>query len=97
MKTITEILGGAQALLDISFDLENCFEEHLTDEHKTFPHILRVAEQFLPVYIRPQARTGRPPYPCRPFIIVYHVNRDSTILSYLRVLQEAPINIFFTC
>jgi len=68
MKTITEIIGGAQALLDINFDLQKCFEEHLTDEHKTFLHLLRVAEQFLPVYIRPQAKTGRPPYPYHPFI-----------------------------
>jgi len=68
MKTITEIIGGAQALLDINFDLQKCFEEHLTDEHKTFLHLLRVAEQFLPPYIRPQARTGRPPYPYHPFI-----------------------------
>jgi hypothetical protein len=68
MKTITEILGGAQALLDISFDLQLCFEEHLTNEHKTFLHIIRAAEHFLPVYIRPQARTGRPPYPYHPFI-----------------------------
>ena len=68
MKTITEILGGAQALLDINYDLQNCFEEHLTDEHKSFLHILRTVEQFLPVYIRPAARTGRPPYPYYPFV-----------------------------
>jgi len=63
MKTITEILGGAQALLDINYNFQNCFEERLTDEHKSFLHILRAAEQFLPVCIRPAARTGRPPYP----------------------------------
>ena len=68
MKTITEILGGAQALLDINFDLQNCFEENLTNEHIVFLHILRAAETFLPSYIRPQARTGRPPYPYHPFI-----------------------------
>jgi hypothetical protein len=68
MKTITEILGGAQALLDVNFDLQSCFEEYLTNEHKTFLHLLRAAEQFMPVYIRPQARTGRPPYPYHPFV-----------------------------
>ena len=36
MKTITEILGGAQALLDMNYDLQSCFEEHLTDGHKSF-------------------------------------------------------------
>jgi transposase len=68
MKTITEIIGGAQSLLGIQFDLQGCFEEYLTNEHKTFLHPLRVAEAYLPVYIRPQARTGRPPYPYRPFM-----------------------------
>jgi len=68
MKTITEILGGAQALMDISFDLQKCFEEQLTNEHKTFLHLLRAAETYLPVYIRPKAKTGRPPYPYHPFI-----------------------------
>ena len=68
MKTITEILGGSQVLLDISFDLQKCFEEQLTNEQKTFLHLLRVAQEYLPVYIRPQAKTGRPPYPYHPFI-----------------------------
>ena len=36
MKTITEILGGAQVLLDISFDLQKCFEEKLNDQQKVF-------------------------------------------------------------
>ena len=68
MKTITEILGGSQALLDISFDLQKCFEEKLTDEQKAFLHLLRAAEAYLPVCIRPQAKTGRPCYPYHPFI-----------------------------
>ena len=68
MKTITEILGGAQALMDINFDLQKCFEEQLTNEHKTFLHLLRAVETYLPAYIRPQAKTGRPPYPYHPFI-----------------------------
>jgi hypothetical protein len=68
MKTITEILGGAQSLLGVNFNLQDCFEEYLTDEYKTFLHILRVAEQFLPVYIRPRNKMGRPPYQYFPFI-----------------------------
>ena len=68
MKTITETIGGAQALLDINFNLKSCFEENLNDEYKMFLHILRVAEEFLPVYVRPKAQTGRPPYPYYPFI-----------------------------
>jgi hypothetical protein len=27
MKTVTEIIGGAQALLDFDYDLQDCFEE----------------------------------------------------------------------
>lgn len=31
MKTISEIIAGAQGLPDINFNLQNCFEEQLTD------------------------------------------------------------------
>ena len=55
MKTITEIIGGEQVLLDINFDLQKCFEEHLTDEHKIFLHLLRVAEEFLQVCLYPSS------------------------------------------
>lgn len=48
MKTISQIIAGAQALLNISFDLTGCFEEYLSDEYKTFPHILRVIEEHIP-------------------------------------------------
>jgi transposase len=68
MKTITQILGGAQALLNVSFDIQNCFEEYLSDTCKTFLHLLRVIEELLPPLIRCRARTGRPPYPYLPFI-----------------------------
>jgi hypothetical protein len=40
--------------------LQTCFEEHLTDMHLAFMHLLRVAENFLPVYIRPRKTMGRP-------------------------------------
>jgi hypothetical protein len=36
MKTISQIIAGAQALLAISYDLTGCFEEYLSDEYKTF-------------------------------------------------------------
>jgi hypothetical protein len=42
MKTISPIIGGAQALLAVSYDLKGCFEEYLSDEYKTFPRMLRV-------------------------------------------------------
>ena len=36
MKSITEILGGAQLLLDVSFDLQETFEEYLTTKQRAF-------------------------------------------------------------
>jgi hypothetical protein len=68
MKTITETIGGGQALLNINLNLQGCFEEYLNDEYKMFLHILRVAEEYLPPYIRPVKKTGRPPYQYFPFI-----------------------------
>jgi hypothetical protein len=38
MKTITEIIGGVQGLLDISYNFQDVFEEYLTDGYKTFLH-----------------------------------------------------------
>jgi hypothetical protein len=36
MKSITEIPGGAQLLLGVSFDLQETFEEYLTTEQRAF-------------------------------------------------------------
>ena len=51
-----KIIAGAQALLDLSFDLQGCFEEYLSDEYKTFLRILRVAESCFPELPGPCAR-----------------------------------------
>jgi hypothetical protein len=51
----------------VSFDLQKCFEECLTDEYKTFPCILRVTEEYTAGLVRPYAGTGRPSYPYIPF------------------------------
>ena len=45
MKSILEILGGRQILLVLSFDLQECFEEYLTEEYRGFLSILRVVEE----------------------------------------------------
>jgi len=55
-------------LLDIPFDVQTCFEEKLSKEQKTFMHILRCIEEYLPVLIRPYAGTGRIPYQYQPFL-----------------------------
>jgi IS5 family transposase/transposase len=68
MKTISQIIAGAQALLAVSYDLKECFEEYLSDEYKTFLHMLRVIEEQIPALIRPYAGTGRIPYQYPPFI-----------------------------
>jgi hypothetical protein len=62
MKTIIQRRAGAQDLLNISYDLKECFEEYLSAEYKTFPHVLRVIEEQMPTLIRPYAGTGRIPY-----------------------------------
>jgi hypothetical protein len=33
MKSVKEILGGAQILFPISFEIQDIFEEYLTEEH----------------------------------------------------------------
>ncbi|MDR2053219.1 MAG: transposase, partial [Treponema sp.] len=68
MKTISQIIAGAQALLNIPFNLIGCFEEYLSDEYKTFLQMQRVIEEQMPPLIRPYAGTGRIPYQYTPFI-----------------------------
>jgi hypothetical protein len=68
MKSITEIIGGAQALFNLPYNLQGCFEEYLTDEYKTFLQMLRVIEDALPPIMRRYAGIGRKPYQYLPFI-----------------------------
>jgi hypothetical protein len=50
VKTIPEIIGGAQALLDVRFDLSACFEESLTDKQKTFLKYFGIIPSRIPAY-----------------------------------------------
>jgi len=68
MKTITEILGGSQILLGISYDIQDLFEDFLTDKHRLFLSLLRVIEEVFPPVEEPQAITGRKAYAIIPFI-----------------------------
>jgi transposase/IS5 family transposase len=68
MKSISEILGGMQILLEISFDLQAGFEEYLTKEQRTFLAMLRVIEENLSAPIQTASRFGRPAYHITPFI-----------------------------
>jgi hypothetical protein len=47
-------------LLNLSFNLTGCFEEYLSDEYKTFLHMLRVIEEHIPTLIRPREPDGYP-------------------------------------
>jgi hypothetical protein len=89
MKTISQIIAGAQALLNVSYDLTGCFEEYLSDEYKTFLHIPRVIEEQMPAIIRPYAGTGRTPYQSPPlygaFLPKVILGRNYT-LTYTRTL-----------
>jgi hypothetical protein len=68
MKSISEIIGGAQGLLDISFELQSCFEETLNKQQKTFLQVLRIIEKNMPMLYRPYKVTGRKPYQYLPFL-----------------------------
>jgi len=48
MKSITEILGGAQILFSFSYDPQECFEEYLSEEYRVFLGMLRVVEEKVP-------------------------------------------------
>jgi hypothetical protein len=67
MTTISQILGGAQILLGISYDVQDCFEQYLTEEQRAFLASLRLIGQHQPQLARPAATTGRPAYENEPF------------------------------
>ena len=75
MKTISQIIAGAQALLNVSYDLKGCFEEYLWDEYETFLHLLRVIEEQIPTLIRSYAGSGRIPYRYTPLIRSFFAKR----------------------
>ncbi len=90
MKTITEILAGAQALLNVDFKLQQCFEEYLSDDYKAFMHIVRVAETYLPNCHRRRAMTGRPAYAYSPYIrsmlakSFFGIEKTSSLIQHLK-------------
>jgi transposase len=102
MKTITEIVGGAQVLLDISFELQNCFEETLNEQQKTFMHILRCIEERLPTLVRPYAGTGRIPYQYQPFLrsqfaqIYFQIESTKKLIERLRADPNLRLLCGFT-
>jgi transposase len=67
MKSIAEILGGAQILLGTAYDLQDCFEEYLNKDHRAFLAMLRVVEEHIPPLERSGSGMGRPAYENVPF------------------------------
>jgi len=67
MKSITEILGGAQLLLGVSFDIQDTFEEYLSEEQRAFLVMLRLIEEDSPIRTRLYGGRGRIPYDDQPF------------------------------
>jgi transposase/IS5 family transposase len=68
MKSITEIIGGGQILMNISYDIQECFEDYLTDTHRAFIAMLRVLEEHFPKIEKTSNRIGRRPYENTPLL-----------------------------
>jgi transposase len=90
MKTISETIGGAQALLEIDFDLQRCFEEQITETDKTFLHVIRVLEEKQKPLFRPYAGCGRKPIQYTPFMrsiwakTIYGIDKTSSLINRLK-------------
>lgn len=68
MRSVTEILGGAQILLGISYDIQDVFEDYLTETHRLFLSILRIIDELLPQIETNRGGRGRKAYETVPFI-----------------------------
>lgn len=75
MKTITEILGGAQILMGISFNIQDSFEEYLTEEQRCFLTMLRLIEEALPNIEMARKNRGRIPFEDQPFMRSFFAQR----------------------
>jgi len=81
MKSITEILGGMQILLGISFDIQKGFEEYLTEDQRTFLSILRVVEAHMNAPQQTGSRFGRPAYDLQSFLRAFLAKSFFRLLS----------------
>ncbi len=90
MKSITEILGGAQILMGISYDIQDCFEEYLTEDHRSFLMMLRVLENHLPNIEKSYGGKGRRPCENTPIIRAFlaksffHIETNSELRNRLK-------------
>ena len=90
MKSITEILGGAQILFPISFEIQDVFEEYLTKEHRAFLAMIGVIEEHIPQFERRYKGRGRKPHEDTPIIRAFlakaflGIDASSALLQRLR-------------
>lgn len=90
MKSVIEILGGAQILLDVSFDLQDIFEEYLSVDHRALLQILRIVEDHLPNYERGYCGRGRrrlPDTPMRRAFVakaLFHIEETGDLITRLK-------------
>lgn len=90
MKSVIEILGGAQILFGISFNIQDSFEEYLTEQHRAFLAMLRVVEEHLPELESRYGGRGRPRLEdqpiCRAFLAksFFQIEATSELLNRLR-------------
>jgi hypothetical protein len=90
MKSVTEILGGAQILFPISYEIQDVFEEYLTEEHRAFLAMLSVIEEHIPHYERSYKGRGRRPHQDMPIIRAFlakaflGIDASSALLQRLR-------------
>lgn len=99
MKTVTEILGGAQILLGISFNLQDSFEEYLTTEHRCFLHMLRLIEEAQPSLEMRRKSRGRTPFDDLPIMRAFlakHFFRIATVEALRNRLLNDP-NLRIIC
>ena len=98
MKTITEILGGAQILLAVSFDLQSSFEEYLNNEQRSFLSVLRILDEALPFDDLSNIR-GRPSYRTRAFLRAFFAMSFFRIptMEDLRKRLNADPNLRMIC
>jgi IS5 family transposase len=85
MKSIAEILGGAQILLGVTYDLQDSFEEYLSTDHRAFLAMLRVIEEHRPPLERPGTGMGRPAYENVPFF------RAFLSMSFFRITTTGAL------
>ena len=90
MTTVTEMLGGGQVLLGLSYDVQVLFEERLSDEQRLLLAILRLIEDES-AFVEVRKGRGRTPYDTGPFLrafILQILYRIPTVRDLIKRLES---------